>query len=206
MNETRALNAFQYDALKEVGNIGIGQATTSLSRMIKDKKVGISLPDLQLVPLIKLPDYIKNENPVVGIIQGLKGEESGFLLLLLSKESAKMLVKQMFGMEEGGEGFDEMEISALNELGNIMNGTYITALGDFLKLAINLSTPTMVYDMLDSIINQVVGILMPVVDNVLLLKTEFTVDSEKVDGTILVFVNDSSLDSLLASIDRLVGR
>lgn len=204
MDEIKKLTDFQYDALKEVGNIGIGQATTSLSKMIMNKKIGISLPDVKLIPLIKLPELINNENPFVGVIQELRGDESGILLLLLSKDSAKLLIKQVLGTAEEGDTFDEMEESVLKELGNIMNGTYITALSNLLGISISLSTPVKVHDMLDSIINQIVGNMSLVVEDVLFLKTEFTVNAEKLDGTIVVFVNSESLSKMLDAINRLV--
>jgi chemotaxis protein CheC len=77
MTETITLTDFQTDALKEVGNIGIGHATTSLSQMV-NKRVWISLPDLKLVPLMKVPMLLRNEEPVVGIILELKGDTNGF--------------------------------------------------------------------------------------------------------------------------------
>ncbi|MCZ7399050.1 MAG: chemotaxis protein CheC, partial [Candidatus Methanoperedens sp.] len=79
MTEIKTLTEFQKDALKEVGNIGIGHATTSLSQMV-NKRVWISLPDLKLIPLIKVPDLVKNEAPVIGIILELTGDTKGFLL------------------------------------------------------------------------------------------------------------------------------
>ncbi len=206
MNKLNNLTDFQYDALKEVGNIGIGQATTSLSKMIMNKLVMITLPELELIPLIKLPEVIKDEKPVVGVIQQLIGDESGLLLLLLSKDSAKRLIKQILGTAQEGDTFDEMEVSVLNELGNIMNGTYITSLSNFLGIKMSLSTPVEVYDMLDSIINQVIGNLSMTVEEVLFLKTEFTVNAEKLDGTIIVFVNSQSIAKMLDAINRLVGK
>ncbi len=206
MNQIKKLTEFQYDALKEVGNIGIGQATTSLSKMIMNKLVMITLPELKLVPLIKLPELILDEKPVIGIIQELRGDESGLLLLLLSKESAKRLIKEILGSAQGGDNFDEMEQSVLKELGNIMNGTYITSLSNFLGISMGLSTPVEVYDMLDSIINQIVGNMSMVVEDILFLKTEFIVNSEKLDGTIIVFVNSESISKLLDAINRLVGK
>ncbi|HEY9204847.1 MAG TPA: chemotaxis protein CheC [Candidatus Methanoperedens sp.] len=206
MKQIKTLTEFQYDALKEVGNIGIGQATTSLSKMIMNKLVMITLPELKLVPLIKLPELIQDERPVIGIIQELRGDESGLLLLLLSKESAKRLIKEILGSAQEGDNFDEMEQSVLKELGNIMNGTYITSLSNFLGISMGLSTPIEVYDMLDSIINQIVGNMSMVVEDILFLKTEFVVNSEKLDGTIIVFVNAESISKLLDAINRLVDK
>lgn len=205
MTEAKTLTDFQTDALKEVGNIGIGHATTSLSRMV-NKQVGISLPDLKLVPLIKVPALIKNQDPVIGIILELRGDAKGFLLLLLSKRTAKLLIKLVLGDSDEAKGFDEMETSVLKELGNIMGGTYITALSNFLSISIGLSTPSDISDMSEAIINQVICLMCQDVDDVLFLKTEFDINSEKIDGTILIFTDSTSLSKMLESVNRLVGR
>lgn len=205
MKDLKTLTDFQYDALKEVGNIGIGNATTSLSQMV-NKQVDISLPDLELIPLIKVPILVKNVDPVVGIIQELRGDSRGFLVLLLSRDSAKMLVKLVLGQAEDTTTFNEMEESVLKELGNIMSGTYITSLSNFLGIAIGLSPPNHVYDMADSIINQIVGMMSLDVDDVLFLRTEFTVGTEKIDGRIIIFTDSVSLSRILGAVNRLLGR
>ena len=205
MTEVKTLTDFQTDALKEVGNIGIGHATTSLSRMV-NKQVGISLPELKLIPLIKVPILVKNEEPVIGIILELKGDAKGFLLLLLSKKTAKFLIKLVIGESDMTIGFDEMETSVLKELGNIMGGTYISSLSNFLSISIELSTPSDIYDMSDAIINQVVCLMSPDVEDVLFLKTEFDINSEKIDGKILIFTDSASLAKMLDAINKMVGK
>jgi chemotaxis protein CheC len=205
MTELKSLTDFQEDALKEVGNIGIGHATTSLSQMV-NKQVGISLPELKLIPLMKVPILLKNEEPVVGIILELKGDAKGFLLLLFSKQTAKFLIKLVIGSADDKKDFDDMEKSVLMELGNIMGGTYITSLSNFLSISIGLSTPSQVYDMSDAIINQVVCLMSPDVEDVLYLKTEFDINSEKIDGKILVFTDSASLAKILEAINKLLGK
>ena len=205
MDKSKTLTDFEYDALKEVGNIGIGQASTSLSKMM-NKPVNISLPYLKLIPLVQLPQAVRFEEPVVGIIQQLSGDEKGYLLLMLSMESAKKILRLMLGSAEETNAFDEMEKSALQELGNIMNGTYISAISNFLGISLGISTPFEVYDMSVALINQVVGQMIAEVNDVLFLKTEFTINSEKIDGVILVFTDSLSLSKILDAINRLLGK
>lgn len=203
MTNIKTLTEFETDALKEVGNIGIGRATTSLSQMV-NKRVWISLPELKLIPLIEVPRLVKNEDPVIGIVLQLRDDASGYLLLLLSKNSAKLLIRLVLGSAKETDTFDEMETSVLMELGNIMAGTYITALSNFLSIAIAISTPSQIYDMSDAIINQVVGLLSNDVEDVLFLKTEFTINAEKIDGKILIFTDSVSLSKILDSVNRLI--
>jgi chemotaxis protein CheC len=204
MTEIKTLTEFQKDALKEVGNIGIGHATTSLSQMV-NKRVWISLPDLKLIPLIKVPDLVKNEAPVIGIILELTKDTKGFLLLLLSKKSAKYLINLVLGAINETETFDEMEQSVLKEVGNIMSGTYITSLSNFLGIAIGLSPPLNIYDMADAIINQIVCMMSRDVEDVLFINTEFTINTEKIEGKILIFTDSASLSKILDSINRISG-
>lgn len=204
MSEKKILTEIQYGALKEVGNVGIGNATTSLSKMV-NKRVDISLPDLKLIPLIEVPQMVRYEEPVVGIVLELKGDAKGFLLLLLSKDDAKLLIKLIAGIAEGTDTFDEMEESVLKELGNIMTGTYITALSKFLDLSLGLSPPSQVYDMADAIINQIVSLMGQDTNDVLFLKTEFSVNSEKLGGNVLIFTDSLSTSKILEAINRIAG-
>ena len=204
MTEIKTLTEFLKQALKEVGNIGIGHATTSLSQMV-NKRVWISLPDLKLIPLIKVPDLVKNEAPVIGIILELTGDAKGFLLLLLSKKSAKYLIKLVMGTENENETFDDMDQSVLKETGNIMSGTYITSLSNFLGISIGLSPPLNIYDMADAIINQIVCMMSRDVEDVLFINTEFTINTEKIEGKILIFTDSASLSKILDAINRISG-
>jgi chemotaxis protein CheC len=122
---------------------------------------------------------------------------------LLSKSTAKLLIKLVLGETDETREFNEMEISLLNELGNIMGGTYITSLSNFLSISIGLSTPSEVYDMSDAIINQIVCLMSRDVNDVLFLKTEFTINSEKIEGKILIFTDSNSLTKMLDAINKL---
>jgi len=203
MINRKILTEFQNDALREVGNIGIGHATTSLSKMV-NKKVSISLPEMKLLPLIEVPALVRNEAPVVGVILQLTGDAKGYLLLLLSKSTAKMLIKLIIGESDETKGFDEMEVSVLLELANIMGGTYISALSNFLSISIGISTPSQAYDMSDAIVDQVLGLMSPDVNDVLFLKTEFIINEEKIDGKILIFTDPDSLKNMLDAINKRV--
>ena len=205
MDEINKLNEFQADALKEVGNIGMGHATTSLSKML-DKKIDISLNSIRFVPLIYVPELVRNEENVVGVIQQLKGNINGYLLLMLPKDSAKFLSKMMLDDPVDANTFDEMEQSLLKELTNIMSGTYISAISNFLGITIMLSPPSQIYDMAEAIINQLVGMMISDADNVLFLRTEFNVHTEKLYGKILIFTDSSSLSKILDAINRIAAQ
>ncbi len=205
MNDIKKLDAFQEDAIKEVGNIGMGHATTSLSKML-DKKIDISLNSIRFLPLVYVPELVRNEDAVIGVIQQLKGNINGYLLLMLSKDSAKFLTKIMLDEPVDADKFSEMEQSLLKELCNIMSGTYISAISNFLGISIMLSPPSQVYDMAEAIINQLVGMMISDAENVLFLRTEFNVHTEKLYGKILIFTDTTSLTKILEAINRIAAQ
>lgn len=205
MNDIKKLDQFQEDAIKEVGNIGMGHATTSLSKML-DKKIDITLNSIRFVPLVYVPDLVRNEDTVIGVIQQLKGNINGYLLLMLSKDSAKFLTKMMLDEPVDKDTFNEMEQSLLKELCNIMSGTYISAISNFLGIGIMLSPPSQVYDMAEAIINQLVGMMITDAENVLFLRTEFNVHTEKLYGKILIFTDTASLTKILNAINRIAAQ
>jgi chemotaxis protein CheC len=71
------LNDIQYDVLKEIGNIGAGNATTALSKML-NQKMDMSVPKVELVPFNEISDIMGDEDQtVVGIMLGFEGDVYG---------------------------------------------------------------------------------------------------------------------------------
>jgi chemotaxis protein CheY-P-specific phosphatase CheC len=85
-----------------------------------------------------------------------------------------------------------------------MGGTYISSLSNFLSISIGISTPSQAYDMSAAIIDQVLCLMSPDVNDVLFLKTEFTINDEKIDGKILIFTDANSLTNMLDALNKLV--
>ena len=204
-NTGQILTDIQVDALKEVGNISMCHATTSLSQMV-NKRIEISLPELKFVPLVEVVELVKNKKPVVGIVLGMNDEVKGYMLLMFTHDTAKNLAKLVMESSSGGEDFDEMEISALQEIANIMCGSYISTLSDFLGIKIGLTIPAYIFDMSEAIVDQIVGMMSQDVNEVLFIDTEFYIDKEKVDGDILIFTESESMSKMLGAVERILNR
>ena len=117
------MNEVYQDVLREIGNIGAGNATTALASLL-GQKVDMTVPQVRLLEFEELGDLVGGEEAVLaGIYLGVEGDVGGNMMFLLSIPSAKYLVsKLMMGMETPGEEFTEMERSALQEVGNIITG------------------------------------------------------------------------------------
>ena len=74
-----------YDVLKELGNIGAGNATTALAQMI-DCKVDMSVPQVQLLDFNKLGEIVGGEDEImVGIYLQVEGDVEGSMMFIQKK-------------------------------------------------------------------------------------------------------------------------
>lgn len=82
-----SMNNMQFDVLKEIGNIGAGNATTALSQMI-NSKVDMQVPQVALLEFKELPDIVGGaESLVVGILLTLEGDINGMMMFMLDRKS-----------------------------------------------------------------------------------------------------------------------
>ena len=86
------LNDLQFDVLKEIGNIGAGNATTALAKMM-NMKIDMNVPRVDLVPFTNLPDIFGSpEEVLAGILVQLDGDIKGMMMFLVKEKSAHNLV------------------------------------------------------------------------------------------------------------------
>ena len=133
------LNNFEVDALKEIGSIGMGNATTSLSKLI-NKDVRLNLTDARLLDPEVIAQSIPESITMMGVMQKMEGELEGVALLLFEFNNATSLSSLM--LQESDKLSDPvMHESALCELGNILTGSYMSSVHSFLGLEVHLSPP-----------------------------------------------------------------
>lgn len=187
------MDAIQYDVLKEIGNIGAGNATTALSRLL-NCKIDMEVPMVELLGFKELPDMIGGaENIIVGILLTLEGDTDGMMMFMLEKESAHHIINILMGKELNSfDDFTEMDLSALTEIGNIIAGSYLSAISTLMNLTITSSIPYMAIDMAGAILSVPAIEFGKVGDKALVIKTQIMEDDIAVNG---YFVLIPSLDS-----------
>lgn len=198
------LNSLQYDVLKELGNIGAGNATTALSKLI-NSKIDMRVPKVSLLGFSELAKAMGREEEVmVGILLLLEGDIDGMMMFLLDVDSARALVntlmsKENSDTEKGNIDFDEMEFSALREIGNIITGSYLSALSDMTRLTIVSSVPSLQIDLAEAILSIPAIEFSKIGDKVLLIQTQFDDDSE-ISGYFVLVPELDSYDKILSSL------
>lgn len=175
------MSSMQYDVLRELGNIGAGNATTALSQLI-NAKIDIGVPQVRLLGFDELPGVVGSEEKVmVGILLMLSGDIQGMMMFLMDPEVSKALVKILMGgyasADESSEEFNDMEKSAVMEIGNIIAGAYLRSLGELTNLTIDVSVPMLQIDMSGAIFSVPAIEFGKIGDKVLLIETAF--DDEK---------------------------
>lgn len=198
------LNEAQLDAIKEVGNIGTGNAATALSMML-DKKVEISVPQVKVIPISKIPFLFENPEEVVcSVKMELKEDMTGEILLVFDPKTVKMLAKVLTGMEIADiTEMDEFTSSMMKEIGNIMCGSYITALAGFTNLFINPEPPELIVDMISAIISEIsIPLALAGEENILLVETLIEIEGleEALQGYLLLVPSVDSLEKLLKAL------
>ena len=198
------LNEFHYDALNEVGNIGMGNATTALSQLV-GKGVRVSMPSLMVVDTDGIIENTKDIE-VVGTIVKIVGDISGGNMLLYQKKHADMLIDILL---EGTDQQNDIEMrkSVLSEICNVLAGSYLNALSKFLDLTVLPSVPYQtegssadIFEMADSRLNCDI-------DHILSLTTMFEIEAENIsktiDGDMFMMLDSKSLKVILDTIDRM---
>lgn len=196
MADGKELSPLQLDALREVGNIGSGNAALALSTIV-DKKVMLSVPRASLVPLVDVPSLVGGaETAVAGIYLLISGEASGSMLLLLAEDSAQELARIM--VSGGGEGdLSTVERSALQETGSILASSYLNALSQMTGMLLRPSVPGFALDMAGAIIDFILVEISQSDDCVLVIETQFDIMEHVIRGHLILFPDLGSLDIIL---------
>lgn len=143
----------QYDALREIANIGMGKASAALADLI-GTTVLINVPQAQCVPISLLTQLLQNpEQVTAGVYLQVTGDISGQATFIFEMESAQRLAGFLLGSAE--VELNEITASVLMEIGNIMLSAYLTAISDFTGLQLLPSPPLMAVDMGCAILNAV---------------------------------------------------
>lgn len=194
----------ELDALKEVANIGAGNAATALSNMV-NKKIGIEVPDVKYIKIESVPDLIGGiEEIAVGTYFGIEGSLKGNNLILFREQTAYRLVDMLMG-STGTTKLDEMGESAVKEVGNILTGAYLNSMADFLELKLIPTVPYLCHDMAGAMLNQILSVQSQQTDNVLVTGTNLSVEGEKFQSHFIILFDPESMKKTIKIIRKKMG-
>ena len=187
-----------YDVLKEIGNIGAGNATTALASLLQSK-VDMKVPNVMMLDFKDVGKLLGGEEQeMVAAYLGVEGDVTGSILFLIKKDTAFMIAKRLLG-EYCSDDFGEMERSAVKEVSNIITGSYLNALATMTGLTIYPSVPDLAVDMAGAILSVPaieVGIMG---DKILLIQSQLTNEKE-LEGFFIMVPDVDSYEKILRSL------
>lgn len=190
----KELTPIQLDALKEVCNIGTGNAATALSQLL-NRKVDMTVPSINIVPFQEIFDNIGEDEVVVGVIVRILGDAPGNILFIFKKETALNLIYMLLG--ERKEFLDDMGNSAVCEVGNIIASSYMTSISKFTGLNVIPSVPAVTCDMLGAILSTTFIESMQFDDYVIDIETLLMQNKSKLSGHFYYIPMPGSLEKIL---------
>jgi chemotaxis protein CheC len=164
-------------------------------------KIDMSVPQVELLPVEQITTAIgAEEEVIVGILLGVELDIDGSMMFLMDMTSAHHLVNRLMMRDyDYMEDFDEMDLSAIKEVGNIIASSYLSALSGLTNLTISPTVPFVAIDMAAAILS------VPAVqfglqgDNALMIKTKFDDDLE-MNGFFILMPEEESYQKILKAL------
>ena len=194
------VNDMYVDVLREIGNIGAGNATTAIAKMV-NARINMQVPKVELMEASQLGSAIcDEEETIVGIFLEVVNDITGSMMFLMRMDSAHLIVNKLMMRDPSyNEPFDEMDLSALKEIGNIIAASYLSALSTLTNLRIQPSVPYISVDMAAAILSVPAIMFGQYGDNALFIETEFG-DEQMIQGYFILMPEQESYAKILEAL------
>lgn len=203
-NRLEEFSDMEFDVLKEISNIGAGNATTAISVMM-NLKVNMEVPVIKFLEFSELAEVVGGaENLVVGILLALQNDIDGMMMFVMDKRSAVGVVNNILhknlSVSAENTDFSDMDLSVLQELGNIIAGSYLSAISSLTGLCITSSVPSITVDMAGAILSVPAIEYGKVSNKALLIQSEFGDANMTVDGYFILIPTLEAFETIFKSL------
>lgn len=180
------INSLHLDVLKEIGNIGAAHAATALSGIL-NQKIDMRVPNVRIVSFDEMMELAGGpDNVVATVFLRIEGEATGSMFFTLSLPAATYFIQQMIGDNDfsfdAPPPYSEISLSCLQELGNILSGSYLSSLSDFTRLNLYPSVPSLTIDMVGATISFGLLELSQVSDYAIVIDTILEKDDQTIES------------------------
>jgi chemotaxis protein CheC len=193
------LTADEIDALKELINIGVGNAAGMLNEMLQFP-IQLQIPDVELLSPIELQSELKKRFGIdlLSVVQlGFNGSFSGSAQLLFPTESAVNLVSVLTGEDKASPDLDSLKISTLSEVGNMLINGVMGSIGNVLDQPLDYEVPYYSEEQIEELLAKEQSLEY---GTVLLAPAHFSIEELQIHGDILLFFDAGSFKVLLEAI------
>ncbi len=198
INSFEEINDMALDTLREVGSIGAGNAATALSSLL-GRRVDMALPSVRVMEFNEAVEQIGGFEAIVsGVLVKLGGEINGIMLCIQQMDFVNVVTGSMLSRTvEDFRELNEMDTSALTEVGNIMISSYMRAIADLSGIKLTMSVPSHAVNMLGGILTVPMAAFGNQSNHVLMVGGQFKCDNVEVHNDLLLFPDINSLNYIL---------
>jgi chemotaxis protein CheC len=191
--------------LHQVLSTATNHASAAMCRWV-DSVITLTLDDVTEVPLEDALSRLDvGDEMVIAVVLTLHGNEGGTLLLMFDELNGRQLAATVARRPASIEPkWTEIEISALNETGNILGCAYMNALTKLIDVELVPSAPYFVRDFAASVIEQALMAQAISMDNVLICNTTFHRGDQDLNWNV-IFVPSDRLRIKLEAAVELIG-
>ena len=197
INSLRDLNAAHLDVLKEIGNIGSGNAATALATLL-NTPVDIEIPNIRLIDFSQVSQYLGGADSLaLGMSVFLEGDIEGMMLQVMQKDFASKLINTFYPKEIMDlKDIEEMDLSVLRESSNITTAAYINSLAKMTDLFINISPPSDYMDTVGNILTIPSSNFSSLGKQVLFIEEKLRVANTEIRSSMILILEIQSLMKL----------
>lgn len=201
MNAYDNLKEEQLDVMREIGNIGAGNACTALSVLL-GTTIDMSVPSVQILGYDSTAQYLGGEdNMVIGLKVGITDDLEGMMVHIVQKKFAERIINTFYAKEiEDITKLDEMDSSVLNEMANITSGAYANSLASLTGLFVNIGTPSQVPGKVSEIMRLPVTEFVKPGEKLLLVDEQFIIGEEHITSNMILALESESLEKLFGKL------
>ena len=191
------LNEMQIDMLREIGNIGAGNAATALATIL-DEKVDMSVPSVRITGFDEAVENLGGaESLTVAVLVNFGGDANGMIMFLLNVEDAKSIMDILVGEDDGEEGLSEMKISGIKEIGNILASSYVNAISALTGLTIEVSVPYVAIDMVGALMCVPIIEFGAIGDKLMFIEENFEGETNDLKSNMIMFAEINTLKTIM---------
>lgn len=193
-----AYSEIELDGLKEIVNIGGGNAATSISQMI-NSRVDMDVPEVEVMAYDELyQKIIADDVEMHAVLSKIVGDIDGALLFVIADESGQKIAKMMLSSDDNPS--NEIIASAVTELTNILFNSFLRAIGDMLQIQLIASLPISRYDFFGAIISSAYMAFDHYDEQILVIHNEFTYNNENLDASLFLIPGEGVLDKIFKAL------
>jgi chemotaxis protein CheC len=191
------LSALRQDALREMGNIGLGGAVTALSELTSTRFM-LEVPEVMELTTSQLSFICPSEECLtVGTVARIEGDWGGEAAFLFPWDSASVLWQTLIGtVPQGLDDLNELYESVIHEVANIMLGSFLNAISQMTGFELHMEPPAFAADMAAALMSSLMVEALYGQRELLAIETRFSIPEQQFEGFFFYLPDTGNLQRL----------